>query len=144
MDTTLLHAEPEAVAEQVLDAHGDSPEWLDSFIEAIERRRRGELGRVMRRWSLNAAEAAEMFGVSRQAMSKWLSGDTPSARSTEIADLAAATDLLARYIKAERIPGVVRRPADKLDGRSLVELAKQDGPRAVLAACRVMFDFSAI
>lgn len=144
MDTTILDTEPRELAELLLDAHGDSPQWLDSFVEAIVRGRRGDLGRVLQVWGLNASEAAEIFGVSRQALSRWLTGGTPSARAAQVADLSAATDLLVRYVKTERIPAIVRRPADRLEGRTLITLAKERSPRAVLDACRTMFDFSTV
>jgi hypothetical protein len=57
-----------------------------------------------------------------------------------VADLAAATDLLDRYVKRERIAAVVRREAPALDGRSLLDLAEGGDTEAVLARTREMFD----
>jgi hypothetical protein len=79
--------------------------------------------------------------VSRQALSKWLAGGVPSERVQAVADLSAATDLLIRYLKRDRIPAVVRRPAAALDGQSLVELVAKSRTRDVLEACRSMFNF---
>jgi hypothetical protein len=41
-----------------------------------------------------------------------------------LADLAAATDILERYVRRDRIPAVVRRRADVLGGLSLLEIAE--------------------
>jgi hypothetical protein len=58
-----------------------------------------------------------------------------------VSDLAAATDLLVRYLKRDRIPAVVRRRSALLDGRSLLELAAAGRTRDLLRACRDMFRF---
>ena len=60
------------------------------------------------RWwcgGLSQAEAARLFGVSRQALAKWVHHGIPSDRVRAVSDLAAATDLLVHYLKRDRIPG---------------------------------------
>jgi hypothetical protein len=92
------------------------------------------------RLRLSNAEAARLFGVSRQAFSKWLESGVPADRVPAVADLAAATDLLDRRIKRERIPAVVRRTSPLLQGRSLLEMAEAGEHAAVRAAVASMFD----
>lgn len=135
---------PDDLAAGIIAAHADTPGWLDSFEDAFAVRRGGELQRILLVWGMRPAEAAVVFGVSRQAVGKWLAGGVPPARGPEVADLAAATDILVRYVERARIPAVVRRPADRLGGGSLVDLAAREGPGAVLAACRAMFDFAGV
>ncbi|MHB8719584.1 MAG: hypothetical protein ACYDAC_11945 [Candidatus Dormibacteria bacterium] len=77
-------------------------------------------------------------------MSKWLAVGVPAERLPAVSDLAAATDLLQRYLKPGRTAAVVRRPAKGLGGISLIETATRDGPREALAATRAMFDFDRI
>lgn len=89
---------------------------------------------------MSQSEAARLFGVTRQAVGKWLTGGVPAERAESVADLAAATDLLVRYLKRDRIPAVVRRQAAGLDGKSLVDLVAESRTRDV-EACRLMFDF---
>jgi predicted transcriptional regulator len=121
-----------------------TPDWVEQFIGALDRRMSGEsLSRILATWGLSQAEAARLFGVSRQAVSKWMTGGLPPERAVAAADLAAATDLLVRYLRRERIPAVVRRPAGVLDGRTLLEVAADD-PRAAREAVRAMFDFARI
>jgi hypothetical protein len=115
---------------------------LEKVADELDRRRRtSPLDRVMERWALSHAHVAAMFGVSRQAVAKWLTVGVPAERATAVADLAAATDQLERHIKRDRIAAVVRRPAPALDGRSLLELATLGDFGAVLVACREMFEF---
>jgi len=138
----LARLEPLEAARTILEAHPEESNWLDEFSEFLDRRRAGRaLRRILDVWGLNQSDAARLFGVTRQAVSKWLLGGVPAERSEAIADLAAATDLLVRHLKRDRIPAVVRRRVPALDGKSLVDLFADSRTRDVLEACRSMFDF---
>lgn len=138
----LLQLDPLEIVDELLEAHRDEPGWLDELAEALDRRRAGPvLGRILRVWGLSQSEAAELFGVTRQAVGKWLATGVPAARVQATADLAATTDLLIRHVKRDRIPAVVRRHAAALGGKSLVDLVAVSRTRKVLEACRSMFDF---
>ncbi len=104
------------------------------------RRSGSDLLRTIGAWQLSQAKAARLFGVSRQAFAKWLQRGVPADHAVAAADLRAATDLLERHLKRDRIPAVVRRPIPKLDGLSLLELGQRD-TSLLLSACREMFDF---
>jgi DNA-binding transcriptional regulator YdaS (Cro superfamily) len=141
--TSLLDLDPRDAAAQVSSSHDEA--WLAEFCDALQAgRRAGPLARVCDLWALTGADAARLFGVSRQAVSQWLERGVPAERLTAVADLAAATDVLAHHVRRERIPAVVRRVAANLGDRSLLDLAAAGDTRAVLAACRAMFDFGAI
>jgi hypothetical protein len=141
--TELLSLQPAAAAREL--SRTADPAWLATFVRSLELAdRRGDLPRVLEIWGLSQAGAAELFGVSRQAIGKWLKRGLPADRFEPVADLAAATDILTRHLKASRIPAVVRRPADRLDGRSLLELAGAGRTAEVLTACRRMFEFGSV
>jgi len=128
-----------------LIAEAPDLDWLRALTDALDRAvRQTPLERLLRLWGLSKAEAARVFGVSRQAFSKWLESGVPSDRAPAVADLAAATDLLDRRIKRERIPAVVRRPSPLLAGRSLLEMATAGEHAAVHAAVASMFDLRRI
>jgi transcriptional regulator with XRE-family HTH domain len=134
--------DPKDAARQIVEAHAGEAGWLDAFAEQLDRRRAGgALERVLAAWGLSQSDAARLFGVSRQAVSKWLDAGVPSDRTEAIADLAAATDLLTRHIKRDRIPAVVRRRAAALDNASLIDLLATGDTARVLTACRDMFRF---
>jgi predicted transcriptional regulator len=135
-------ADPRVLAAEILTRHGDDRAWMDTFSEALESSRNGDaLARVLAVWGLSQTDAGDAFGVTRQAVSKWLASGAPSERAVAIADLAAATDLLVRHLSRDRIPAVVRRQAANLGGRSLLDVLATDGARAVLDACAEMFAF---
>ena len=140
--STLTDRDPGELAAEIVATHEDEAAWLDEFTAQLERLRAGTtLERVLDVWGLSYTEAGRMFGVSRQALQKWLRQGVPSSRAAQVADAARATDLLTRHLKRERIPAVVQRPAAALDGLSLIERFRTAGSHAVLEATRAMFAF---
>lgn len=143
--TDLIERDPRRLAREIVDAAEADPTWLDVFAETLDRRRSGDqLGRILSVWDLTQAEVGRLFGVSRQAVSKWLRTGVPTDRVDAVTDLAAATDVLVHYLKRERIPAVVRREAPALGGRSLLSLVAEDRTDEVLRMCREMFDVARI
>ncbi len=131
---------PHEVAEQLV-AEAPDVEWLRALVDDLDRQlRAGPLERLLTLWGLSASEAGQAFGVSRQAFSKWRHSGPPAERAPALADLSAATDLLDRHVKRERIPAVVRRPAASLGDRSLYDLACAGRHSEVRAAVEAMFD----
>ena len=140
--TTIRDLAPEDAAEHIFTAHRHERAWLDLFTESLDRRRAAEaFARTIEVWDMKQAEAARLFGVSRQAIGKWLRRGVPAERAGAVADLAAATDLLVHYLKRDRIPAVVRRPVSVLGGISLMGLLARGDTQTLLAACRDMFRF---
>ena len=154
-ETAIQKQRPEEAAERVFRAHEQDSVWLDRFAECLAGYREGlaggtslaarqsglDLVRTIGVWQLSQAKAAALFGVSRQAFAKWLQRGVPADHAVAVADLKAATDLLERYLKRDRIPAVVRRPIARLDGVSLLDLMGRGGTGRLLSACRDMFDF---
>ena len=131
---------PAEAAKQL--AREASPDWLARFASSLpDISRKSSLQRIIDVWGLSQSEAAEIFGVTRQALSKWLKRGVPSGRYFEIADMDAATDILGHYLKPERIPAVVRRPAANLDNLSLLTMVAKGKSQEMLAAVREMFMF---
>jgi predicted transcriptional regulator len=130
------HAEAER-----LIAEAPSLDWLREVVDELDRAvRTSALERLTTVWGLSNAEAARMFGVSRQAFSKWLENGIPSERATAVADLDAATSVLSRKLKRERVPAVVRRSAPALGRKSLYAIACEGRHREVREAVSAMFD----
>lgn len=120
-----LHRLSPRAAADAVTALGDD-DWTRDFLAELQAQVRADpLERVMTAWALSSAATARVFGVSRQAVGKWRSHGIPEDRLVALADLSAATDVLARYVRPDRIPAVVRRPAELLGGRSLLELAEE-------------------
>lgn len=135
--------DPAEVASRLVAAHRGQPEWLDAFAAEFERHRAGAaLGRTLRIWGLSRTEAGEMFGISRQALTKWLEHGVPSDRAEQVANLSRVTDHLVRHLKQDRIPAVVRTPAPGLGDRTVMQVFAEDGGRAALEVVRAMFAFS--
>lgn len=137
----LLDLDPRRAAEVLVESA--DADWLTELQLSLDRHRsRSDLDRVLGVWGLSQSEAARLFGVTRQAIGKWRSHGVPQSQIEAVADLAAATDLLLRYLKRDRIPAVVRRASDRLGGRALVQLVASGRTRELLEACRDMFAFA--
>lgn len=133
--------DPRDAAAQLLAEHDEV--WVVKLTDELDRHLSGRrLERVMRLWQLSRAELGELFGVSRQAVSKWIAGGVPADRVQQVADVEAITDLLDRYLKRDRIAAVVRRRAPGLDGASLIELVASGGGSDALRLTRRMFTFT--
>ena len=114
----------ETLTSDVLTRTRGDADALRQIIDRLDRELNvGPLERTMRLWDISAAQLGVMFGVSRQAMAKWLSDGPPAIRRDQIALLDQSTDLLDRWIKRDRIPAVVRRNVDSLDGRTRLDVA---------------------
>ena len=90
------------------------------------------------------AVVEQLFEAHRGEQRGWMSlpkTSNAAERMEALSDLAAATDLLVRYLKPDRIPAVVRTPMAALEGVTLVDLLEQGDTKSVLAACRRMFEF---
>ena len=128
-------------AARVLVQNADEA-WLTELQRLLDQRRaHADLDRILGVWNLSQSDAAELFGVTRQAISKWRAQGVPTSRIDALANLSAATDILVCYLKRDRIPAVVRRPSDGLGGRSLLELVAAGRSEDVVLACRRMFQF---
>lgn len=122
MDTS---ASADTIASELIESA--DAEWLRELVDALDREvRTAPLDRLVSLWDLSNAAAARLFGVSRQAFAKWLASGPPADRVDDITAVDNITTFLDRYVKRERIPAVVRRPAAGLSERSLIE-ALQDG-----------------
>jgi hypothetical protein len=131
---------PHDLARQIID-QAPSREWLRALTDDLDREiRRDPLERLLALWDLSASEAARIFSVSRQALSKWRRTGVPAGRVPALMELAEATDVLDRRVKRERIPAVVRRPAETLGGRSLLDLALEGRYTGVRDAVVATFD----
>lgn len=140
MDTT---SAPEELAREILDSA--DTDWVRGLVDALDREVRIDpLRRLLALWDLSNAAAARMFGISRQAFAKWLMNGPPADRADDVTDVDNITSLLDRYVKRERIPAVVRRPADRLGGKSLIETLEAGEYGRAAEVMAVSFDIRRI
>ena len=136
MDTSIA---PEELAAELLQSAG--PDWVRQLVDELDRQVRVEpLHRLTALWDLSNAAAARIFGVSRQAFSKWLTTGPPADRVDDVTLVDDITSLLDRNVKRERIPAVVRRPADRLGGRDLIETLEAGEFRMAADVMAATFD----
>lgn len=115
------------------------------FLAAVRRSLNAQqppLERIRDVFDLNYTELGSLFGVSRQGAKDWLERGVPTDRQDKVAAVAATVDLLERKLKADRIPGIARRPADAYDGQTMLELIAQDRHQELLNIIRRSFDWA--
>ncbi|MGH2649596.1 MAG: hypothetical protein ACRDHS_08825 [Actinomycetota bacterium] len=101
-----------------------------------------ELDRLVDAWGLTITDVARLFGVRRQAVQQWLEEGVPAARQPKLLTLLEIADLLERNLRPERIPGVVRAPAEAYEGHSMLELIAADHHQELLESVRRSFDWA--
>lgn len=120
-------------------------DWLRDLVDALDREvRLAPLDRLVTLWDLSNAAAARLFGISRQAFAKWLADGPPANRVDDVTVVDNITRLLDRYVKRERIPAVVRRPAENLGGRSVLETVEAGEYQRAADALARTFDIRRI
>lgn len=90
--------------------------------------------RTMNVWGLTARQVDNTLGALHS------STDVQCA----VSELTAATDLLVRYLKAERIPVIVRKQIPARGGVSLMSLLQQGDTKTLLTTCGDMFRFERV
>ncbi len=114
----------DAMTKEVVLRTGGDADMLRRIVDRLDHQlNASSLQRTVRLWDISATQLAEMFGISRQAASKWLAQGAPAGRRDQVALLGQATDLLDQWVKRERIPAVVRRRVEALGGRTRLEVA---------------------
>lgn len=120
-------------------------DWLRDLVDALDREIRvAPLDRLVTLWDLSNAAAARLFGVSRQAFAKWLKAGPPADRVDDVTTVDDITSLLDRHVKRERIPAVVRRSAENLGGRNLIDVLESGDYATARAVMRAAFDLRRI
>jgi DNA-binding XRE family transcriptional regulator len=100
------------------------------------------LRRLMDAFGLSKTALARLFGVRRQAIDGWLAHGVPAERQEKLVVLLDIAELLERKLKAGRLPGAARRPADAYDGQTMLDLVAADRHRELLESVRASFDWS--
>lgn len=114
-----------------------------AFIQAVRRELAASatpLDMIADTFGLNDTNLAKLFGVRRQAIAQWRADGVPSARAEKVSVVASLADLMSRKLKAERVPGIFRRPARAYGGLSMEDMIAADRHDELLDSVRASFD----
>lgn len=100
------------------------------------------LARLMDSFALSKSDLGRLFDVSRQGIDGWMTHGVPAERQEKLTALLALADILERKLKADRVAGVFRRPADAYGGLSMFDMIAADRHQELLASVRASFDWS--
>jgi transcriptional regulator with XRE-family HTH domain len=122
-------------------AHEHARTFYREAVAALEGRRSPVL-QIQQAYGLKLAEVARLFGVRRQAVDQWVTGELPAERRAKAATVLAVADLLQHRLKPGRLPGVARKQAHAYGGLSMLEMIAADRHEELLATVRASFDFA--
>lgn len=100
------------------------------------------LERIRNVFDLSLTELGDLFGVSRQAVTQWIEYGIPEERLSKVTTVAAIADLFGYRLRAERIPGIVRREAAAYGGSTALGMIKEDRHDSLLGIARESFRWS--
>ena len=100
------------------------------------------LKRAMELFEIDKTELATLFGVRRQAVEQWERRGVPAERQAKLATMVAVGELLARRLRPGLLPGVARRSAPGYQGRTMLQMIKDDRHDDLLEDVRASFDWA--
>jgi hypothetical protein len=117
-------------------------EWfLKSIAEVEHEQEQGSpLRRAMTTLALSSTDVAQIMGVKRQAVDKWLLAGPPADRMEKIGALAEIADILRYRLRGGMPAVVVRRTAEAYGRRSMLDLLAQDEHAWLLQSVKDSFD----
>ena len=95
------------------------------------------LNEVLEAWGIDKARAAKGLNMSIRRMEKDFRRNR--GHSGNVLDLMCGTGVLISNIKEDRIPQIVRKPSDALDGESLIDFYDRGDMAAIKDGCFRMF-----
>ncbi|MCY3849603.1 MAG: hypothetical protein OXF75_02220 [Acidimicrobiaceae bacterium] len=137
---------PQQCVQARRDIDDDQFNWFMKAIAEIEYEQElaSPLRRAMTTLDLSSAEVADLMGVTRQAVDKWLLSGPPSERMGKIGVIAEISDVLRYRLRAGMPAVVARREADAYGGRSMLDLIAGDEHEWLLQSVNESFDFARV
>lgn len=93
-------------------------------------------------FGLDSEDLVNMFGMTVSHLEAPVPGKQPPGFTQKLAVVSEIAQLLATRLRPERIPQVVRRPADAFGGLSMLEAIAAGQHEAVLEETRASFDWA--
>lgn len=118
--------------------------WFSKAMGDIEFERNSTtpLRRAMTTLDLSSGAFADLMGVTRQAVDKWLSSGPPPQRLPKIGTVVEIADILRYRLREGMAPIVARRNAAAYDDRTMLDLIAADEHQWLLRDIEKMFDYS--
>jgi len=117
--------------------------FLKSMAEVeYEQERCAPLRRAMTTLGLSSGDVAELMGVKRQAVDKWLLAGPPLDRVAKLGTISEIADILRHRLREGMPAVVVRRQATAYGGRAMLDLIASDEHDWLLQSVRESFDYA--
>ena len=91
---------------------------------------------------LNETELADLFAVRRPSVAGWRVAGIPRARQASVERLLDLARVLAREVKASRIPQIVRTKDEWLGGLTMLETIARHGVEPIYGYLHRLFAYA--
>jgi hypothetical protein len=93
-------------------------------------------------FGLSETELADLFGVRRPSLAGWREHGIPQARQATAERMHDLARVFRREIIESRIPEIVRTRDEWLQGHTILETIRRDGPEAIYGYLRRLFAYA--
>lgn len=100
------------------------------------------LARIAATFGLDDAQLASVFGVTPEVIARWRTHGVEDVAREKVAVVSDVAALLARKLKPESVPAVIRRPAQAYEGLTALELIAADRHAELLQLVEESFEHS--
>ena len=90
---------------------------------------------------LSMQQLAQLLGATTLDVEQWTMGGAPESQRVRIEGCLTASRYLSQKLKIAGIPDIVRRPSDRLGGRSMLDVLLEAGPVVLLEHLEALFSY---
>lgn len=101
-----------------------------------------DLAFVRRVLGISDEQLADLFGIRRASLVGWRKHGIPLNRRASVARLVELARVLARDVREERLPEIVRTPDEWLGGKSILQTIAGAGVEPVFAYLHRLFSYA--
>jgi hypothetical protein len=103
-----------------------------------------EITDIQQIFDLNETEAADLFGVDRRTVAQWRANGVPVGRLAEVQRVRELAHIYAHKFQAQRVPAIVRTPADGLAGKTVLEVIATSGAEPIFDHLARLFSYPTV
>ena len=96
------------------------------------------LGHIRKVFALTRTDAARLFNVSPEAVTKWERNGVPVRRLAELDRCYQLAQMMQRRLRPDRLPALVRTPAPDFNNHNVLDVIAEKGTQPVFDYMRRM------
>lgn len=102
-----------------------------------------QLDEIREVFGLSRSELADLLGRRAQSIAEWETRGIPTEKRASVERLVDLAHLFRNRLIASRIPEIVRTPDDWLNGRTILDVLRQEGVDSIYRYLGRLFSYDA-